>query len=44
MTKAEIVNEIVNKTGLEKVAVQATVEALMETMLNNPWLKEKTYI
>lgn len=32
MTKAEIVNEIVNKTGLEKVVVQATVEAFMETM------------
>ena len=32
MTKAEIVNEIVNNTGIEKVAVQAIVESLMETL------------
>jgi DNA-binding protein HU-beta len=32
MTKAEIVAEIANKTGIEKVAVQATVEAFMETL------------
>jgi DNA-binding protein HU-beta len=32
MTKAEIVNEIANKTGIEKVAVQATVEALMDVV------------
>ncbi len=32
MTKAEIVTEIANKTGIEKIVVQATVEALMETM------------
>ncbi|NWJ52949.1 MAG: integration host factor subunit beta [Bacteroidetes bacterium] len=32
MTKAEIVAEIANKTGIEKVAVQATVEAFMETV------------
>jgi DNA-binding protein HU-beta len=35
MTKAEIVAEIANKTGIEKVAVQATVEALMETIKNS---------
>ena len=29
MTKADIVNEISLKTGIEKVAVQATVEAFM---------------
>ena len=32
MTKAEIVNEIASKTGIEKVAVQATVEAFMGTV------------
>lgn len=32
MTKADIVNEISNKTGIEKVAVQATVEAFMEAI------------
>ena len=28
MTKADIVNEISEKTGVEKMVVQATVEAL----------------
>lgn len=32
MTKAEIVNEISKSTGIEKVAVQATVEAFMEVI------------
>jgi DNA-binding protein HU-beta len=32
MTKAEIVAEIATKTGIEKVAVQTTVEAFMETV------------
>ena len=32
MTKADIVNEISRTTGIEKVAVQATVEAFMETI------------
>lgn len=35
MTKAEIVAEIANKTGIEKVAVQATVEAFMEAVKNS---------
>jgi DNA-binding protein HU-beta len=35
MTKAEIVQEIANKTGIEKVAVQATVEAVMDTIKSN---------
>jgi len=30
MTKAEIVSEIANKTGVEKVAVQSTIETFME--------------
>ncbi len=32
MTKQDIVNEISNKTGIEKVTVMNTVEALMETV------------
>ena len=32
MTKAEIVAEISEKTGIEKVAVQATVEAFMNSV------------
>jgi DNA-binding protein HU-beta len=35
MTKAEIVSEIAEKTGVEKVVVQATVEAFMKTVKNN---------
>lgn len=34
MTKADIVNEISEKTGIEKMAVQATVEAFMKTIRN----------
>ena len=32
MTKAEIVNQISKTTGIEKVTVQKTVEAFMETV------------
>ena len=32
MTKAEIVAEVASKTGIEKVAVQATIEAFMESV------------
>ena len=32
MTKADIVNEISKSTGIEKVTVQKTVEAFMETI------------
>ena len=35
MTKADIVNEISKTTGIEKVAVQATVEAFMESIKNS---------
>lgn len=34
MTKAEIVSEISDKTGIEKVAVMATVEAFMDSIIN----------
>ena len=32
MTKADIVNEISKNTGIEKITVQKTVEAFMETI------------
>ena len=32
MTKADIVNEIAKNTGIEKLTLQKTVEALMETV------------
>ena len=32
MTKAEIVSEISDKTGVERIAVQATVEAFMSSV------------
>lgn len=35
MTKADIVNEISEKTGVEKMVVQATVEAFMKTIRNS---------
>lgn len=44
MTKAEIVTEIANKTGVEKVAVQATVEALMATVKNSLVKGENVYL
>jgi DNA-binding protein HU-beta len=34
MTKAEIVSDIADKTGIEKVAVMATVEAFMDSIID----------
>ncbi|MCX6242185.1 MAG: integration host factor subunit beta [Bacteroidetes bacterium] len=44
MTKAEIVAEIANKTGIEKVAVQASVEAFMETIKNSMVTGQNVYL
>ena len=44
MTKAEIVAEIANKTGIEKGAVQATVEAVMDTIKDNMVRGENIYL
>ena len=44
MTKADIVNEISNKTGIEKVSVQATVEAFMEAIKNSMVNGENVYL
>ena len=35
MTKAEVVAEIANKTGIERVTVLATVETMMEVIKEN---------
>ena len=44
MTKADIVNEIAEKTGVEKVAVQATVEAFMESLKNSMVSGQNVYL
>jgi DNA-binding protein HU-beta len=44
MTKAEIVNEIANKTGIEKVDVQKTVEAFMATVKDSLISGENVYL
>jgi DNA-binding protein HU-beta len=44
MTKAEIVAEIANKTGIEKVAVQATVEAFMDAVKDSMQKGENVYL
>lgn len=35
MTKADIINEISKSTGIEKITVQRTVEALMDSVKNS---------
>jgi DNA-binding protein HU-beta len=44
MTKAEIVADIANKTGIEKVAVQATVESFMEAVKASLIKGENVYL
>jgi DNA-binding protein HU-beta len=44
MTKAEIVTEIANKTGVDKVAVQAVVESFMETVKDTMTEGENVYL
>ncbi len=44
MTKAEIVAEIANKTNLEKLAVQQTIEAFMETVKDSLAKGESVYL
>ncbi len=44
MTKAEIVAEIANKTGIEKVTVQHTVEAFMEAVKDSLANGENVYL
>lgn len=44
MTRAELVKEIVNKTGIEKVVVRAIVEGLMTTMKDSMVKGENIYL
>jgi DNA-binding protein HU-beta len=44
MTKAEIVADIANKTGVEKVAVQAVVESFMEVVKSSLVNGENVYL
>jgi len=44
MTKADIVNEISKYTGIEKVTVQKTVEAFMETVKDSLSKNRNVYL
>lgn len=44
MTKAEIVTEIAQRTGIEKVAIQATVEELMNVIKKSMIGGENVYL
>lgn len=44
MTKADIVNEIADQTGIEKIAVQATVEAFMNSVKNSLSKGDNVYL
>lgn len=44
MTKAEIVADIANKTGIEKIAVQKTVEAFMDAIKDSMINGENVYL
>lgn len=44
MTKAEIVNQIAETTGVEKAAVQATVESFMKTVKESMTKGENVYL
>jgi DNA-binding protein HU-beta len=44
MTKADIVNEISKNTGIEKITVQKTVEALMEAVKNSLVNNKNVYL
>lgn len=44
MTKAEIVADIATKTGIEKIAVQKTVEAFMDAIKDSMINGENVYL
>ncbi|MFT4602016.1 MAG: DNA-binding protein HU-beta [Arenicella sp.] len=44
MTKADIVNQISDQTGIEKVAVQATVEAFMDSVKGSLGKGDNVYL
>lgn len=44
MTKADVINEIADKTGIDKADVQASVEAFFSVVKNNMAEGENIYI
>ena len=44
MTKADLISEITEQTGVEKIAVQATVESLMTTIIDVKESGENVYL
>lgn len=44
MTKSEMINEIVNKTGVDKLSVQTSVEAMMRVIKNTMAKNESIYL
>ncbi len=44
MTKAEIITEITNKTGIEKIEVQETVEAFFKVIKTSMIKGENVYV
>ena len=44
MTKAEIVNEIINQTGIEKTTVEILVESIMENIKANMVKGQNIYL
>jgi DNA-binding protein HU-beta len=44
MTKAEVVNDIAEKTGVEKAAVQAAVETFMKVIKNSLAKGDNVYL
>ena len=44
MTKQELVNEIAQKTGIEKITVSKTVESLLETIKGNMIKNQNVYL
>ena|ERR1017187_1432970 len=44
MTKADIVNEIAEKTGIDRISVMTSVESLMKIIKNHMSLGENVYL
>ena len=44
MTKADLVTDISDKTGVEKIAVQATIESFMQSVINAMENGENVYL
>lgn len=44
MTKAELINDISNKTGIEKLVVQQTVESMMKSIKTSLTGGENVYL